>query len=127
MHLDRVTKIRNELESSSSATTRTGLDNDSAKLGPASAMRMMETLASKQDSAFERLYHFLHSKLDLSHTSSSVANVPTSSSAARVSQSNTIGGQQETMDEALLHPFIKRSIIILRQVPAYYIGIHWNS
>jgi len=116
--LKRVTKIRKEL-SSSFESPMTNHDTDTShssrtKVGPTSAMRMVENLASKQDRAFERLYHFLHSRLDLSHAS--VANIPTSSSASP----QPIVKIQDGMDETLLHPFIRRSIVVLHEVPAYY-------
>ena len=119
--LKRVTKIRKELSLSfefasdahlGSYTNEENMAN--AKLGPASAMRMVENLASKQDGAFERLYHFLHSRLDLSQAS--VSNVPTSSAAAP----QPVIKIQDGMDETLLHPFIRKSIFVLHQVPAYY-------
>jgi len=115
--LMRVSKIRKELSSTFDhpmTDIGEGTDSSAAKLGPASAMRMVENLASKQDRAFERLYHFLHSRLDLSHAS--VAHVPTSSSAAP----QPVAKIQDGMDETLLHPFIRRSIVVLYQVPAYY-------
>lgn len=114
--LNRVSKIRRQL--SSSFDSNKDYDDhfgSSNKLGPASAMRMVENLASKQDQAFERLYHFLHSRLDLSNAS--VAHVPTSSSAG---PAQPIINIQDGMDETLLHPFIRKSIVVLRQVPAYY-------
>lgn len=122
--LKRVSKTRREL-SSSFDSPMTNPDHGegivsstssaaTAKLGSASAMRMVENLASKQDLAFERLYHFLHSQLDLSHAS--VAHVRTSSSA----EPQPIMKTQDGMDDTLLHPFIKQSIVVLHQVPAYY-------
>lgn len=127
--LKRVTKIRKELSTSfesSSTSSKNYVDHDAAsrKLGPASAMRMVENLATKQDAAFERLYHFLHSRLDLSQAS--VANVPTSSSSTQSQfmhqhhQHHQSLNIQDGMDETLLHPFIKKSIVVLHQVPAYY-------
>jgi hypothetical protein len=123
--LKRVTKIRTELSTSfdpSSNLNSMGIADgaDSSKLGPASAMRMVENLASKQDRAFERLYHFLHSRLDLSQAS--VSNVPTSSSSAQAAAATATatGRTQDGMDETLLHPFIRKSIVVLHQVPAYY-------
>ena len=91
-----------------------GTHSSAAKSGPASAMRMVANLASRQDCAFERLYHFLHSRLDLSHAS--VARVPTSSSAAP----QPVAKIQDGMDETRLHPCNSRSTIVLYQVPAHY-------
>jgi hypothetical protein len=123
--LKRVTKIRKELSSSFEFSSTKNLANNanaadptSRKLGPASAMRMVENLASKQDGAFERLYHFLHSRLDLSQAS--VANVPTSSSSSAAVPHTQPVLIQDGMDETLLHPFIRKSIVVLHQVPAYY-------
>jgi len=119
--LKRVSKIRKEL--SSSATLAFNFDdqeiNDStnAQLGPTSAMRLVQNLASKQERAFERLYHFLHSRLELSATA--LSYVPTSSRTL-VSNATASRSTEDGMDEALLHPFVKRAIIVLRQVPAYY-------
>jgi len=116
--LQRVSKTRKELSSSFDSPMidrdSEGMNSSAAKLGPASAMRMVENLASKQDRAFERLYHFLHSRLDLSHAS--VAHVRTSSSA----EPQQVMKTQDGMDDTLLHPFIRQSIVVLHQVPAYY-------
>ena len=123
--LNRVAKIRKELSSSFDTSSSSSLmrtnnpekGSGATRLAPASAIRIVENLASKQDDAFERLYHFLHSKLELSQAS--VAHVPTSSSASSSAVlSHSLG--EGLMDEILLNPFVKRSIVVLRQVPAYY-------
>jgi len=126
--LQRISMIRKKLSSSfdsslqltSMSSSSQGHDKEKGQstfgnhmLGPASAMRMLENLASKQERAFERLYHFLHSRLDLAARSSS-----SSSSSSALVQSNI--KIQDDMDETLLHPFIQRAIYVLRQVPAYY-------
>jgi hypothetical protein len=126
--LERISMIRKKLSSSSSSSslTLTGSvgrtkDKDSTihnrplVLGPASTMRLVENLASKQERAFERLYHFLHLRLDLAARSSST----TTTTSASTSTSSNLQLQDE-MDETLLHPFIQRAMYVLRQVPAYY-------
>lgn len=120
--LDRVSKIRRELQttfeggSSSSSTTMT---TTSSKLGISSTMRMMDSLSTKQERAFERLYRFLHSRLDLA--SSNVSHVPTSSSSqASPPQPVLMMDDEDGMDETLGNEFIRRSLVLLRQVPAYY-------
>lgn len=100
------------------------------KLGAASAVRMMESLASRQERAYSRLYHFLQAYLDLN----SVSHVPTSSAmtgwhhggthrtqhAAAASTRSSRFGDDDEADEALFaHPFVKRSLRVLRHVPAY--------
>jgi hypothetical protein len=135
--LQRVTKIRKELASSfddeSIMTTSTGGNKDSTSnslqsssatshLGATSAMRMVETLASKQERAFERLYHFLHNHLDLNQAA--VAHVPTSSSgvasASSLRHQSRTSEDEDGMDETLGHPFVKRALVVLKHVPAYY-------
>ena len=134
--LERVTKIRKELSSSfdddntklSTITSSGGTTAVSHHLGATSAMRMVESLASKQERAFERLYHFLHNHLDLSQTAS-MAHVPTSSNAIKnrhmanpttTSGRGNNGEEEDGMDESLGHPFVRRALIVLRHVPAYY-------
>jgi hypothetical protein len=65
-------------------------DLEDRSLGASSALRMMESLAQKQERAQERLYHWL--------------------------QTYTI----ESSDEVLQHPFVKRALFTLRHVPAFY-------
>jgi len=130
----RVSKIRRELSQSFGDQTEDNFSssidgelespfqNDlitrskSSRLGATSAVRMIEHLATKQEKAFERLYHFLHSHLDLSNTLS--ANVPTSSSSTTNVQA--LRKDDDKLDETLGHPFVRRALLALRHVPAYY-------
>ena len=119
--LNRLSKIRKELSSSATSAFDSNQqengDSTDAKLGITSAMRLMQNLASKQERAFERLYHFLHSRLELS--ASAMSHVPASSNTL-VSNTTMARSTEDGMDEALLHPFVRRALIVLRQVPAYY-------
>jgi hypothetical protein len=74
---------------------------------------MMESLALKQERAYERLYHWLQKYLHLN----SVMHVPTSSGAAP-SPDNMI--DSDALDEAFSHPFVRRSLKVLHYVPAFY-------
>jgi hypothetical protein len=111
--LQRVTKIRKELTSTSDRKNSTV-----SHLGISSTMRMVENLASKQERAFERLYHFLHARLDL-HQSAKMAHVPTSSTYTHQPRS-AMEDDDDAMDEVLGHPFIRQALTILQHVPAYY-------
>ena len=76
------------------------------RLGASSALRMMETLAQKQERAYERLYHWLQKFLQLhSHTGDS---------------SSAPSPDNDQLDEALSNPFVRRSLFALRNVPAFY-------
>ncbi len=111
--LERVGVIRKEL-----GQTFGGLDtmpnqkrlsdpskSDGKRLGASSALRMMEILAQKQERAYERLYHWLQKYLQLhSHEQNS----------ARVQYDS------DRMDEILSHPFVRRSLQALQNVPAFY-------
>jgi len=90
--------------SSSSSTAANTLDDN--RLGASSALRMMETLAQKQERAYERLYHWLQKYLHLhSHE-----------------QQNPVSAQhdEDRLDEILSHPFVRRSLKALENVPAFY-------
>ena len=79
---------------------------DDNRLGASSALHMMETLAQKQERAYERLYHWLQKYLHLhSHE-----------------KTNSIRAQldSEQLDEMLSHPFVRRSLQVLQNVPAFY-------
>jgi conserved oligomeric Golgi complex subunit 6 len=76
------------------------------RLGASSALRMMETLAQKQERAYERLYHWLQKFLQL-HSHGTPGN-----SAPSV--------DEDHLDEALSNPFVRRSLYALRNVPAFY-------
>ena len=104
--------------------------NYDSRLGATSALRMMETLATKQERAYERLYDWLQSFLHLNDTSNE--HIPTSSSALTLQgrrkdslkrqQSSNIenGEDDDLMDECFSHPFVKSSLVMLKYVPAYY-------
>ena len=98
---------------------------------------MMESLSAKQEQAYERLYHFLTSYLDLH--SRSVSNVPTRSGGGGV---GGVGGaaaagagatgalhpqsasaqrlEEDAMDATLRHPLVVRSLQVLRHKPSYH-------
>ena len=85
-------------------------------LGASSILRMMEGLAQKQERAYERLYHWLQHYLQMfSHSASS-----NHGSTSSVSSSSHHHEDADGLDEALQHPFVKRSIYALRNVPAFY-------
>ena len=95
--LERVRKIRRELSS-------VDVFQDDVRLGATSAIRMMESLAAKQERAYERLYHWLQVHLQLN-------------------QSDDSHSQQldpDAMDEALSHPFVRQSLLTLKHIPAFY-------
>lgn len=80
--------------------------SDANRLGASSALRMMEALAQKQERAYERLYHWLQKFLHLhSHE-----------------QQSSMMAQHDAdqLDEILSHPFVRRSLQALRNVPAFY-------
>jgi len=121
--LDKVRTIRSEL----SKTLFNGdgsAANMEQQLGATSALRMMEALAQKQERAYERLYHFLQSHLNLNV--STMAHVPISSAAqrqpmhARMQHNMSAVDDDETMDERLAHPFVKRALRSLSHVPSFY-------
>jgi len=108
--LERVRAIRTDLSSNFGGSG--GLEESQSHLGATSAIRMMESLAAKQERAYERLYHWLQHYLHLN----SVSHVPTSShSPAPIQQID--GG---ILDEALSHPFVCESLKVLQNVPAFY-------
>ena len=115
--LERVKAIRQELTSAFGSLTTSVSDllgeESQQRLGATSAIRMMESLALKQERAYERLYHWLQKYLHLN----SVTHVPTSSGAAPARQDII---DSDTLDEALSHPFVRRSLQVLHHVPAFY-------
>ena len=121
--LERVKAIRNELTITFGATAATAsvselLGDESLqqqRLGATSAIRMMESLATKQERAFERLYHWLQKYLHLN----SVTHVPTSSSQGATAAFHE-EAHPDVLDEALSHPFVRRSLQVLYHVPAFY-------
>ena len=95
----RIDALHQQQHRESSAT------GDNNRLGASSALRMMETLAQKQERAYERLYHWLQKFLQLhSHSADASAPVP----------------DDDRLDEALSNPFVRRSLFALRHVPAFY-------
>lgn len=116
--LERVRRIRTELGKTFGTTTgmgglsysetqqHEGSSSDAQRLGATSAIRMMESLASKQERAYERLYHWLQKHLHLN-----VSHVPSQ-------QQQPV--DQDSIDESLSHPFVRRSLFVLRNVPAFY-------
>merc|ERR1719223_684946 len=116
--LERVTKIRKELQTYFQGDASNSTETATSKLGLSSAMRMMDSLSTKQEQAFERLYRFLHSRLDL--TSVNVSHVPTSSSSQAAPPQPVFMDDDDGMDETLGKEFIRKSLVLLRQVPAYY-------
>ena len=104
--LERVREIRQAL----TQTLGDGRHDSESRsgLGASSALRMMEGLAQKQERAYERLYHWLQVHLQLfgkgrSHDDSAMME-----------------DDDETMDQALQHPFVQRSLYTLRHVTAFY-------
>ncbi len=80
-------------------------NGETNRLGASSALRMMEVLAQKQERAYERLYHWLQKYLHVhSHDNA-----------------GTFGASDDDLvDEALAHPFVRRSLYTLRNVPAFH-------
>jgi hypothetical protein len=123
--LERVRRIRQALTQTfgttgdlqqpynSSAGDNSNSDTDAEqRLGASSALRMMESLAQKQERAYERLYHWLQKHLHLFSSSS------TSPGGVNAQQQQQL--DPDSLDEALQHPFVKRSLYTLRHVPAFY-------
>jgi conserved oligomeric Golgi complex subunit 6 len=110
--LERVRKIRLALTdtfgSSDDITFLEHNDQDIERrgLGAPSALRMMDSLAQKQERAYERLYHWLQHYLQLLSSGGAVTN-------NRLNDS-------DGLDEALQQQFVKRSLYTLRHVPAFY-------
>lgn len=81
------------------------IGSDNNRLGASSALRMMEILAQKQERAYERLYHWLQKYLNVHGHENAGAFGPI---------------DEDHIDEALAHPFVRRSLYTLRNVPAFY-------
>jgi hypothetical protein len=109
--LERVKAIRSELSTTFGVSDLLG---DDERLGATSAIRMMESLALQQERAYERLYHWLQKYLHLN----SVAHVPTSSSGPPPTSQEVMDA--DALDEALSHAFVRRSLHVLCNVPAFY-------
>lgn len=114
--LDRVRLIRVELGQTfgtmdllqiQQRQQSSSLPNDSKTLGASSALRMMESLAQKQERAYERLYHWLQKYLRVYSIESPRQNL-------------FVHQDDDMMDEALSHPFVRRSLFTLRNVPAFH-------
>lgn len=82
-------------------------ERDSNRMGASSALRMMETLAQKQERAYERLYHWLQKYLHVH------AHEPSMGAPA-------VPQDEDRFDEALSHPFVCKALHTLRYVPAFY-------
>jgi len=96
--LGRVYKIKRELST-----------QDQANLGASSAIRMMESLANKQERAYEKLYNWLQQFLHLNQ----------SSQEQQQQQQHQL--DPDAMDEALSHPFVRQSLQTLHHsTPAFY-------
>ena len=126
--LDRVRTIQSDLttsfhlDSDGEANNPSSAAADDSNLGITSALRMMEMLSARQERAYERLYQFLLSFLDLH--SRSVSNVPTSS-FHNAASSNSVAlaaaaAGDDVLDEALRHPFAVRAIQVLRYKRSYH-------
>lgn len=90
------------LEGGASGSSR----DPSSRLGASSALRMMETLAQKQERAYERLYHWLQKYLQVHAHESAPGGAPSQ--------------DDDRLDEALSHPFVRKSLQTLKYVPAFY-------
>ena len=86
-----------------------GSGGDAGGLGASSALRMMESLAQKQEQAYERLYHWLQNYLQLY---ASHSNDMTAAAADHDSE--------DRLDEMLSHPFCQLALATLQHVPAFY-------
>lgn len=121
--LDTLEKVR-RVEREISVTLVEDDDPAQSQLGMMSALRMMESLAQKKDQAYERLYYFLLFYLHLN--TANVAQVPTSSAQQ---QHQSVHGrmptyhqeadeyEEELVEERLAHPFVKRALSSLANVP----------
>ncbi|KAL7570963.1 hypothetical protein ACA910_002590 [Epithemia clementina (nom. ined.)] len=134
--LERVKEIREALSktfghsstshlsstSTESITEYGGRTSTSSSLGASSALRMMEHLATKQEQAFERLYHWLQSHLQLFAIQPVSASQQSQSfNTKRVAFENDPTNEDpDSMDQALQHPFIQAALYTLRHVPAFY-------
>lgn len=104
--LERVQEIRDALTQTLGDARH---DSESRSgLGTSSALRMMEGLAQKQERGYERLYHWLQVHLQLF------------GKGRAHEESANIDDDDETMDEALQHPFVLRALYTLRHVTAFY-------
>jgi len=120
--LERVRMIRQELSSTFGSSTAKdlllggGSSSNDQRLGATSAIRMMESLALKQERAYERLYHWLQKYLHLN----SVSHVPTSGGGGASSSLVPSDLDSDALDEALSHPFVRQALEVLYHVPAFY-------
>jgi hypothetical protein len=102
--LERVVHIRKALSETFGPTAVSG-DSDAQGLGASSALRMMESLAQKQEQAYERLYHWLQNYLHLYPSGNNLA---------------PSGEAEDRLDEVLSHPFCQLALQTLQHVPAFY-------
>lgn len=101
-HMNLGSKRLSHMSSSSSA-------GGTSSMSSSSALRMMETLAQKQERAYERLYHWLQKYLHVHNHEHGVS-----------ADSSMQPPDDDRLDEALSHPFVRRSLSTLRNVPAFY-------
>jgi len=104
--IDPGSKRRSDMSSSSAA-----IGSGSSSMSSSSALRMMETLAQKQERAYERLYHWLQKYL---HVHNHEHGASSGGDASMHPQDD------DRLDEALSHPFVRRSLLTLKNVPAFY-------
>lgn len=88
-------------------------DPTSNRLGTSSVLRMMETLAQRQERAYERLYHWLQRYLQLHENNNNNNNMNTTGTSSYLYD-------EDHLDECLSHPFVRKSLTTLRNVPAFY-------
>lgn len=116
--LERVKTIRSELSTAFGSTSVSEMlgGKEDNRLGASSAIRMMESLAMQQERAYERLYHWLQKYLHLN----SVTHVPTSSNNSAIPPPSASDLDADALDEALSDFFVRRSLKVLCNVPAFY-------
>lgn len=89
-------------------------DGDAGGLGASSALRMMESLAQKQEQAYERLYHWLQNYLHLYPSHTTTPGTPGAPPVMVEPDS------EDRLDEILSHPFCQLALATLQHVPAFY-------
>lgn len=116
--LERVRKIRYALNQTFGQDSSVAMAEESNRgLASSSALRMMESLSQKQESAYERLYHWLQKHLQLFPVAT-----PSSSSDPYNNSNNSSSQelQEYYSDEALQNGFVLQALYTLRHVPAFY-------
>lgn len=129
--LHRVRNIRQALgqtfgNSGSSSALEGSITSSSSSstFGATSALRMMESLAQKQEKAYERLYHWLQKFLHLHTTAGpgeSTALTYDHNHMMQQQHQQQLEDQEDVLDEALIqNVFVKRALHTLQHVPAFY-------